>query len=173
MTIFIGAWAMMFAALFFYGALRVGAGEWPPAGQPSMPIALPFVNTVVLALSSVALEGGIRAIRRGAAKVLGPMVIVTALLGVLFLVLQYAVGADLYRDGMTPQSGPYASVFYGLAGVHAAHVAVGIVALLWLAIRAFMGAYNPPQHLPVRLWSLYWHFVGVIWVLMFVFVFVI
>jgi cytochrome c oxidase subunit 3 len=174
MVIFIAGWAMMFACFFFaYGALRVGATEWPPLGQPLLPIALPAVNTAVLALSSAALELGLWRIRRGNARLLAPSILAAALLGSLFLVIQYSIGADLFDAGLKPTSGPYASVFYGLAGIHAAHLSVGIVALLWLAIRAFAGAYNTPQHLPVRLWSVYWHFVGVIWLLMFVFVFIV
>jgi cytochrome c oxidase subunit III len=174
MVIFIGAWAMMFACFFFaYGALRVGAKEWPPTGQPMLPLGMPALNTLVLVLSSAALEAGIFGVRRGRVAVLGPMVLLSALFGALFLVLQYAVGAKLYADGLTPDTGPYASVFYGLAGVHALHVAVGVLALVWLSMRAFQKRYNAPQHLPVRLWSVYWHFVGVVWLLMFVFVFAI
>jgi cytochrome c oxidase subunit 3 len=174
MIIFIGAWAMMFACFFFaYGALRVGARDWPPPGQPMLPLAMPAVNTVVLLLSSIALEGGLFAIRRGKRGVLAPMVLVSSILGIAFLAIQWGIGADLYAQGLTPATGPYASVFYGLAGIHGLHVAVGIAALLWLSMRAFFGAYNTPQHLPVRLWSVYWHFVGVVWLLMFVFVFAI
>lgn len=172
MVIFIAAWAMMFACFFFaYGALRLGAKDWPPLGQAALPLGLPGLNTAVLVLSSLTLELGLACTRRGRVSALGPAILATALLGALFLAIQYAVAAEVFSAGLTPESGPYAAVFYGLAGVHAAHVLVGILALLWLAIRAFQGAFNTPQHLPVRLWSVYWHFVGVIWVLMFVLVF--
>src|SRR5215831_879690 len=82
MIIFIGAWAMMFACFFFaYGALRVGAREWPPFGQPALPVGWPAVNTAVLLCSSLALEAGLFGIRRGKPAVLGPMVLASALLG--------------------------------------------------------------------------------------------
>lgn len=173
MVIFIAAWAMMFACLFFaYGGLRIGAREWPPIGQPRLPIALPALNTLILALSSLAIEGGLGAIRKGRSRALGPALLASLALGAAFLVLQYVTGSDLYEEGLTPRAGPYASVFYGLAGIHALHVAVGLLALSWLSIRAFRGAYTTPQHIPVRLWAVYWHFVGFVWLLMFVFVFV-
>jgi cytochrome c oxidase subunit 3 len=174
MVIFIGAWAMMFACFFFaYGALRVGSPSWPPMGQPALPIALPAANTGLLVLSSLVLELALLRVRRGSVRLLGPAIGLAAVLGIGFLAIQYAVGAELFAAGLTPTSGPYASVFYGLAGIHAAHLVVGVLALLWLSARAFAGAYNTPQHLPVRLWSVYWHFVGVVWVLMFVFVFLV
>lgn len=174
MIIFVGAWAMMFACLFFaYGALRIGSPFWPPAGQPLLPLAVPGLNTVILIASSAALELGLYATRRGRVAWLAPGIFASALLGILFLSLQYFVGAELYGEGLKPDTGPYASVLYGLAGIHGVHVAIGLIALLWLTIRAARGAYNTPQHLPVRLWSIYWHFMGVVWVLMFIFVFVV
>lgn len=174
MTIFIGAWAMMFACLFFaYGALRLGAPFWPPAGQPVLPILVPGVNTLVIGLSSLAMEVGLAGMTRGASKRLAPALLVATLLGVGFLALQYAVGADLYGQGLTPRTGPYASVFYGLAGIHGLHVVIGVLALAGLTYRAYRGAYSPASFLPVRLWSFYWHFMGAVWALMFIFVFVV
>lgn len=174
MVIFIGAWAMMFACLFFaYGALRLGASEWPPLGQSRLSIALPGLNTAFIALSSGALELGLWETRRARVRRLAPMLLLTAMLGAVFVIVQCLIGSAMYDSGLTPQVGPYASVLYGLAGIHGVHAAVGVIALSWLAVRAFQGTYNTPLHLPVRLWSMYWHFVGIVWVLMFVFVFAI
>jgi cytochrome c oxidase subunit III len=174
MFLFIGAWAMMFACLFIaYAALRIGTPFWPPAGQPALPLGATGLNTLVIVASSLALEGGLWAIRSGKPRALAPALALTAALGGVFLWIQYGVGTELWIAGLRPDGGPYASVFYGLAGIHAAHLAVGLVALLWLALRAAMGAYNTPQHLPVRLWSMYWHFVGAVWVLMYLVVFVV
>jgi cytochrome c oxidase subunit 3 len=174
MFLFIGAWGMMFACLFVaYAALRIGTPFWPPAGQPALPLGLTGLNTMIIAASSAALEAGLWAIRRGKPRALAPALLATALFGAAFLWIQYGVGAELWFAGLRPGDGPYAAVFYGLAGIHGAHVAVGLVALLWLCVRAAMGAYNAPQHLPVRLWSMYWHFVGAVWVLMYLVVFVV
>ena len=102
---------------------------------------------------------------------LAPLLGLTFLLGVLFVVLQLRLWTGLYLAGLRPTSGPYASVFWGLTCVHAAHVGVGLLALLWLAYRAWRGAYNAARFVPVRLWAMYWHFVGIVWLVLYVSVF--
>lgn len=171
MLIFIASWAMMFAMLFVAnGWLRARAPVWPPAGQPHVPLGLPALNTLVLALSSAALHTGMRAVRAGRARELTWALVAALLLGTLFLALQILVWRGLYVAGLRPQSGAYASVFYGLTGLHAAHVAVGLVAFGWLTWRAARGAFSAAWYLPVRLWAVYWHGVAVIWAFVFVLV---
>jgi cytochrome c oxidase subunit 3 len=174
MIMFIGAWAMMFACLFFaYGALRLGTRDWPPIGQPALPASSAAISTAIIVVSSIVFELALSALRRGKATLLAPGLALTALFGVAFLVTQYVLGAGLFNQGLTPDAGPYAAVLYGLAGIHGAHVAIGLIALAYLAVQAARGKYSTPAHLPVRLWSIYWHFVGFVWVLMFAFVFAI
>src|SRR2546423_7374814 len=113
MVMFMAAGAMLFAGLFFAsGVLGVRATDWPPADLPRLPRLLPGVATVVLALSSLALERA----RRGAA--LMPVLA----LGAGFLALQAAVWRSLILAGLRPPLGPYASVFFGLTAFHALHV---------------------------------------------------
>ncbi len=169
MIIFLGSWAMLFAALFFaYGVLRFGAMQWPPAGTPVLPVLLPAGNTLVILASSVALQLGLGAARRGRASLVAPAVGASLLLGLGFLALQTLLWMRLIGSGLRPQNGPYASVFYAFTAFHAVHVAGGIVALAWLLIRALQGAFTPARHLHLRLWTLYWHFVGAVWLLLFV-----
>jgi cytochrome c oxidase subunit 3 len=150
MAIFVASWAMLFAALFFaYGLSRLRAHVWPPADLPPLPLALPALATLVLAASSAALHG-----RR---------VIAAAGLGLVFLGLQSVVWWQMLHAGLRPQSGAYASYFFALTVFHALHVLVGLVALGWLALR--------PRPLPLRLWTIYWHMVGVIWTVMFLLVY--
>lgn len=162
MVIFLGSWAMMFAALFFaYAVVRVRAPGWPPPDQPPLPILLPGLNTAVIAASSAAVAFAVRAHALGrhrrAARALG----LGAGLGALFLALQAVVWAGLWRDGLLPSGGPYPSAFYALTAFHALHVLVGLAALGVLAIRA-----PSPRGLSrsaVRLWGMFWHFVGAVW----------
>ena len=102
-----------------------------------------------------------------------PALLVAALLGATFLALQIHVWADLWGQGLVPSTGQFASVFYLLTVVHGLHVAVGVVALGWLARRAARGAFTPAQHVSVGAWAYYWHFVGVVWLLMYVLVFLV
>lgn len=173
MIVFLGSWTMMFGALFFgYALLRARAPAWPPPGMPRLPLAVPALNTAIISFSSVALQLALVWTRRGHVRRVAPALAATLVLGAVFLRLQFQVWGDVYAAGLHPSAGPYASVFYGLTWIHAIHVAVGLFALALLAVRAFRGAYTPARHQGLRLWTLYWHYVGVVWALMFVTVYV-
>lgn len=169
MVIALGAWAMMFGALFFvYAAVRTGYRTWPPPGLPPLPVALPAVNTLVLAASSAALLLGTRALARGRRKALTGWVAGAIVLGSGFLGLQLVVWRDLWLKGLLPSTGAFASVFYGLTALHAAHVLAGLVVLLVIFARSLRGAYTEHNVIRVRVAGMFWHFVDVVWVLMFV-----
>lgn len=173
MVIFIASWAMMFVSIFLvYGAVRFNAPEWPPIGLPLPELTLPTLNTAVMLASSFTFEYGLRAVRQGQPKLLAHMLALTTALGIVFVAIQYIVGVDLQAAGLDIHRGAYAAVLYGLSGIHALHVVLGVVALAVLTVFAYQGRYTAPRHLRVRLWAVYWHFVGVVWVAMYVLVFV-
>ncbi len=173
MIIFLGSWAMLFAALFFsYAFLRSRSPMWPPEGVPALPVLLPGVNTLVLILSSASLHWGLHAVRRGRMASLRLGLIGALVTASLFLGLQVFTWLTLHAQGLTPEaSGPYGAVFWGLTLFHAAHVLVGVLGLSKVTFNAFRGQYLAAKHLPVKLWTLYWHFVGIVWALMFVSIF--
>jgi cytochrome c oxidase subunit 3 len=174
MVIFLGSWAMMFGALFFaYGMVRARATEWPPPNLPQLPLALPGLNTALLAASSVILQLGVHWIRRGKMPFVAPALVASLFLGAVFLALQTVTWVALFGEGLVPSDGPYPSVFYTLTCFHALHVLVGIFALGWICRGVFIGRYTAARFLPLRLWTLYWHFVGVVWGIMFVTVYVV
>ena len=170
MVIFLASWAILFIALFFaYGFVRLRQTTWPPADLPRLPVWLPALNTLVIALSGAVLQFGLHSLRRG--RELAPALAASAALGFAFLALQWVLWTRVYDAGLRTSTGVYASVFYMLTVVHALHVVVGLVALVGLAIRAQRGAYSTARHLSIRLWTLYWHFVGIVWGCVFVTVF--
>ena len=142
MAIFLGALTMSFAALLLaYGILRAQAPAWPPEGAAHLPravVALCGANTLVLAAASVAL-------RRRAAAALA--------LGVAFAGLQVVAWRAAVGAGVAPAAGAYASVFFALSGLHAAHVAGGLVALAVVLARG-----DRP-----RLIVAYWDFLLAVW----------
>jgi len=174
MIIFLASWTMMFAALFFsYGLLRFRADVWPPPRVPVLPVGAPALNSLVLVASSIALQRALAAVRADRGALAGRALAVAAALGAVFLALQLHVWTDLWARGLVPASGQYASVFYLLTVFHALHVVVGVVALGWLAVRAGRGAYRPTRHVAISAWAQYWHFVAVVWLLMFVLVYLV
>jgi cytochrome c oxidase subunit 3 len=173
MVVFIGSWAMMFAGLFFaYALLRMKYTVWPPLGEGRLPLALPSLNTVILIATSAALALGLRAVRMARPRDLRRWLAVAIALGTLFVALQLVVWRDVWLSGIRPSSGIYGSIFYALTVFHGLHAVAGVIGLLVLVPGALRGSYTVQRHAPVRLWALYWHFVDVIWVVMFVTVYV-
>jgi heme/copper-type cytochrome/quinol oxidase subunit 3 len=173
MVIFLGSWAMMFGSLFFaYGMVRARANEWPPSDLPELPLGLPGFNTALLGASSAILQLGVRWLRTGKTSLAGPAVGASLALGALFVSLQAVTWERLLDEGLTPSGGPYGSVFYALTCFHALHVVVGLVALAFICRGVFTGKYTAARFLTVRLWTLYWHFVGAVWGVMFFTVYV-
>jgi cytochrome c oxidase subunit III len=163
MAIFLGSWAMLFVGLFFaYAFVRARAPAWPPLDAPPLPRLLPGLNTLVVAASSAMVMRALRAEERGRSGSAAAALGVAALMGAVFLALQFVVWTSLWRAGLVPSGGPYPSVFYALTTFHALHVLVGLAALVALAVRA--RASDPSARTGVRLWGWYWHFVGIVWV---------
>jgi cytochrome c oxidase subunit 3 len=174
MLIFLASWGMMFAGLFFaYGFARSKAVVWPPAGAPQLPIGLPAINTAVLVASSAAFVQGISALRRGRRGAFRVAVGVTLVLGVLFLALQLLLWRRVAASGLGVADGSYGAVFYVFTAFHALHVLVGVGILLWVFLRSLGGAYTEHNTINVRMCAMFWHFVDVVWLLMFLTIYVI
>jgi heme/copper-type cytochrome/quinol oxidase subunit 3 len=163
MTLFLINEGTLFACLvssYFY--LALANPTWPPAGveKPSLPI--PAVMTALLLSSSGVLaiaERGFAAGRRLRYRI---GVLVTVALGVAFLVLQGVEYADkLQRLG--PSQNSYASLFFTITGLHGAHVAFGLLFLLWALLRETRNTARPPKSLAISNASWYWHFVDGVW----------
>ena len=171
MVMALASWSMLFASLFFaYAVLRMAASTWPPPGNEPLPRALPAANTALMILSSVVLWLGADPKRERPGR-LRRALGATIALGALFLALQMVVWVPLWREGFTFASGVYASLFYGLTTFHAVHVLAGLVALVWLFAHTKDGRYVSSRQNPVRLTAMFWHFVDLVWVLMFVVVY--
>jgi cytochrome c oxidase subunit 3 len=150
---------MLFASLASAYVVRSGlATDWVAVDLP----ALVWLNTLVLLASGAALEIGRRSARRPAAG--GAVWIWAALgLGTLFLAGQVAAWIQLNGAGIRLGTTPYGSFFYVLTGVHAAHLVVGLVALLAAALwpREGLGRLSRPG--AVGAGAIYWHFMDLLW----------
>lgn len=174
MVMALASWTMLFASLFFaYAILRFQAPAWPPEGVSPLPRLVPGLNTLLLLLSSAVLHLGIRpGPERTSRRLLGTLRL-TVGLGTLFLALQLLVWVTLWREGFRIDAGPYGSIFYGLTVFHALHVLAGLVALLVLVPGARAGRHVSAEQDAVRLSAMFWHFVDVVWLVMFVAVYMV
>ncbi|GAC1598034.1 MAG: hypothetical protein NVS3B20_20460 [Polyangiales bacterium] len=168
-VIALGSWAMMFAGLFFvYAAARANAASWPPPGIAKLPVTLPFINTLVIAASSISAHLALRALRENRVERAKKLLALTIVLGLAFLELQYLLWVDVARLDIHPGSGVYGSIFYAFTALHAAHIVVGLLGLGVVLLGVFRGAYSGHNWFTVRSVTWFWHFVDVVWSVMFV-----
>ena len=172
MLLFIISEVMVFGAFFTaYFFIRVVSGDkWFPVEDHSLPVAVAFVNTCILVSSSFTLhwaEHGVKTNNRFALKA---GILSTFLLGATFLFVQIN---EYVHIGFSPQDHAQGTIFYGLTGLHGAHVFIGLTLLLFTTIRAFRGHFNPDAYLGVEVPGIYWHFVDVMWVIVYTTIYVI
>jgi heme/copper-type cytochrome/quinol oxidase subunit 3 len=157
--------SMLFAALiasYFYLRFRSGP-DWPPGDIPEQELGLVLIMTAILWSSSIPVHMAERAIRRGNQTMLKVGLAIGFLLGATFLTLQIAIEYPDLLDHFTPRTNAYGSMFFSITGVHGAHVAVGLMFSLWVQARAWSGAFDENRHLSVQNFTMYWHFVDVVW----------
>jgi len=134
---------------------------------------LPFWNTVILLSSSVTIHWAHTAIKNQDRKKLIGWLGLTVFLGVLFLILQAEEYLHAYNElGLTLSSGIYGSTFFVLTGFHGFHVTMGTIILIVQLLRAIRGHFSPKDCFGFEAASWYWHFVDVVWVCLFFFVYV-
>ncbi len=176
MLLFISSEVMFFAGLFAaYFNTRAnfvgtnGVKEWPPSQFADIlnPFSVILVATVILVLSSVTMQMAIWAIRRDDRRGFLRNMAVTFILGVLFLLMQAYDYSLLFQDGLTMGSGPFGTTYFTLTGFHGAHVFGGVIMLGVILYRGMTGQFSSRHHDAVEAASLYWHFVDVVWILLF------
>jgi cytochrome c oxidase subunit 3 len=135
---------------------------------------LPLVNTVILLSSSVTCHMAHVALEENKRGKLKAYLGVTVLLGAIFMGLQVEEYIHAYNDlGLTLESGIYGNTFFLLTGFHGFHVTLGAIILFIMLLRIMKGHFTPEDHFAFQAGSWYWHFVDVVWVILFFFVYIV
>ncbi len=167
------SFSMLFATLMLgYIAYRFTSEVWPPLGMQRASLGLPTISTVIILMSSLSYflcEGGFS---KGDHKSFKTYFWITLLLGIGFMVSQLFLWRDLKLSGIYVDTTVFASIIYAFTWVHAAHVIGGIVALLLL----FPTLLGKREKLKSELWiknvGQFWHFLGIVWVIIYFGIFV-
>jgi cytochrome c oxidase subunit 3 len=192
--------AAFFGALFYARTISVpwlgGAGNndmtgevlwptfeaiWPllttPDGTTTQAMGwfgLPLMNTLILIISSVTCHMAHVALEENERKKLKIWLSVTVLLGCIFVGLQVEEYVHAYTElGLRLDSGVYGNTFFLLTGFHGFHVTLGTIILFIMLLRVFKGHFTPENHFAFQAGSWYWHFVDVVWLILFFFVYIV
>ncbi len=155
--------------------------HWPTNGPAEVggdfktiqAFSIPFVNTIILLTSGVTLTMAHHALKAARRVHLVAWLAVTVILGFIFLWLQVTEYHEAYTElGLTLGSGIYGSTFFMLTGFHGLHVTLGAIMLTVIMLRCAKGHFKPRQHFGFEAVAWYWHFVDVVWLGLFIFVYV-
>jgi cytochrome c oxidase subunit 3 len=170
MFLFIASEVMLFGSFFtaYFFVRVVNHQPWPP--HPfHLPVFVATINTLILVTSSFTMHWALQSIKRGNRAGLQAGITLTFLMGLTFLltqILEYA------RIGFTPHDQAFGTIFFCLTGLHGAHVFVGLTILAAMTTRAFRGHFSPDAHHGVEIGGIYWHFVDVMWIVVFTTVYI-
>jgi cytochrome c oxidase subunit 3 len=147
--------------------------QFPAIKEVIDPWHLPLINTILLLTSSVTLTLAHKALKQGTRGMIKLWLATTLVLGLSFLTLQIIEYFEAYQHlGLTLSSGIYGATFFLLTGFHGLHVFIGSIILFVLLIRVFKGHFTKEKHFAFEAGTWYWHFVDVVWILLFTMVYV-
>src|SRR4051794_11929375 len=171
MAHFIISEIMIFGAFFtaYFFIRVVGGAPWPAHGT-ELPKLVAGFNTFILISSSFTIHFAQESIKRDNRLGLKVGMVSTFMLGLTFLFIQVNEYAHI---GFSPQDHAQGSIFYGLTGLHGAHVTVGLMLLAMVTTRAFRGHYSSDAYRGMEVPGIYWHFVDVMWIIVYLSVYII
>jgi len=166
MLLFIISEIMLFGAFFtaYFFIRVVGDGGWFPMDGDELPKLIAGVNTAILISSSFTMHWALEGARNENRAALRTGMLTTLLLGFTFLCIQIN---EYVHVGFAPADSAQGSIFYGLTGLHGAHVFIGLTLLAFATIRAYRGHFTSKEHRGVEVPGIYWHFVDVMWVVVY------
>ena len=185
---FFVAWFWMFfeMALFHHvrtfspiDEVRTAWANWPPKGVETIdPWHFPLINTLTLLLSGTTITWAHHCLQHGDRKNARNGLILTVILGAMFSCIQAyeyreIILEKLFFNETSTSGGLYGSSFFMATGFHGFHVMIGTIFLLVCLIRLLNGAFTPRQHFGFEAAAWYWHFVDVVWLFLFAFIYVV
>lgn len=161
MILFVGVEVMMFAAFISAHAIgRANMVEWPPPGQPRLPLETTAFNTLVLLGSGLAMRYAGRLFDDGRVDASFKVLLGALGAGAFFIVFQGFEWARLISEGLAFRGTPYGGFFYLIVGAHALHAIAGLVGVAWMVARLRTASLARENFLAGRL---YWYFVVALW----------
>ena len=175
----LGFWTFMGSETLFFGSfiatymIYVGRSVQGPYPHDVLDIPLTTISTFELLMSSLAMVLALASVQRGSRKGTLTWLLTTAALGLVFLGFQAYEFTHFYHEGLTLSTNLFGSSFFILTGFHGAHVTIGVIWLLILWLQTLGGRIGPADALKVEIAGLYWHFVDIVWIVIFTLIYLI
>jgi heme/copper-type cytochrome/quinol oxidase subunit 3 len=173
MWVFLASECMLFGGLISTYLLYRGRSVTGPYPKDVFDIPYTSVSAFVLLASSLTMVLALSALQRGYIHRFRVWILTTGLLGSIFVGGQIYEFTSFYREGLQINGNLFGSTFFTLTGFHGAHVTVGILMLFTLFWLSYRGTVSPENSLPVEVVGLYWHFVDIVWIIIFTVVYLI
>ncbi|MCX6317508.1 MAG: cytochrome c oxidase subunit 3 [Bacteroidetes bacterium] len=161
----IGSLLMMFAGLTSAFIVKSNQVSWKPVALPN----IFWVSTAVIVISSITIQLALRSFKQREMSKYRTLVATTLVLGIAFIILQWMGFNALWDQKITFKGAGAGQFLYVIFGLHALHVIGGIIALLVMFIKAFMGSTKTYSSVPIEVAATYWHFVDLLWIYLVVF----
>jgi cytochrome c oxidase subunit 3 len=187
-VMFFVAWFWMFFEMALFNEVRTHSSieevrtawaTWPPHGVEAVPAwELPLLNTLILLLSGTTVTWAHHALQTGDRKGAKLGLLLTVILGVFFTAVQayeyhHILSHQYFFSEEAANSGLYGSTFFMATGFHGFHVLIGTIFLLVCLLRLMNGGFTPQKHFGFEAAAWYWHFVDVVWLFLFAFIYVV
>ncbi len=190
----LGMWAFLTTEILFFGGILMAYWlyriQYPEAwalGAAQQNWLMGAINTIVLIISSLTMALAVRNAQLGRRKGIVLMLVLTLIFGTAFLVIKGIEYTEHFHHGLFPGQwwhwnhdallAPKVQLFmmfyWGMTGLHALHMVIGAGLLLWFIWRAWRGDFGPEYYGPVEVMGLYWHFVDIVWIFLFPFLYLI
>ena len=175
----LGFWTFLGSETLFFGSfiatymIYAGRSVVGPYPADILDIPLTTISTFVLLMSSLAMVLALASVQRGSRKGTLTWLLMTAGLGLVFLGFQAYEFTHFYHEGLTLSTNLFGSSFFILTGFHGAHVTIGVIWLLILWLQTLAGRIGPADALKVEIAGLYWHFVDIVWIVIFTLIYLI
>ena len=169
----LGFWTFLGSETLFFGSfiatymIYAGRNIQGPLPHEILDVPLTTISTFVLLMSSLAMVLALAAVQQGKRKQSLIWLLVTPVMGLFFLGFQAYEFTHFYHEGLTLSTNLFGSSFFILTGFHGAHVTIGVVWLLILWLQNLAGRIGPDDALKVEIAGLYWHFVDIVWIVIF------
>lgn len=170
---FIGSEVMFFATLIATYLVYAGRVTSGPTAKEVLDIPLTAINTFVLLTSSLTMVLALAAIRRGSVRRMRIFLSLTVFMGDIFLLGQFYEFNRLFHEGINLGTNLFSASFFTLTGFHGTHVFVGVLWILLVIFRSFGNYFSAKNYMAVEMVGLYWHFVDLVWVVIFTLVYLI